>query len=313
MRQHTVHTPYLVGEAHFYSTEIDGELVLFDTGPATQEALAFLREEVDLSRLKYVFITHCHIDHYGLAAELAEQTRAEILLPRKDAIKIIRHAERLAHIEGLLHECGFDKATTQRFRRIIEDAQVFPPFPKRYTIVEESEIPAKLGISWLACPGHSQSDLVYRIGGQAITGDILLRNIFQAPLLDVDLDTFSGRFRNYDAYCGSLLALATLRDCRILPGHREYVESVDETILFYVDKMLERAGQVKRFSGTESVLNVVRKLFNGSLVDPFIIYLKVSEVVFMQDFIAEPGKLEDSLMKIGLFDAVRDRFEAVAA
>lgn len=313
MRQHTVHTPYMVGEAHFYSTEVDGELVLFDTGPATPEALAFLRERVDFSRIKYIFITHCHIDHYGLAAVLAEQTRAEILIPRKDAIKMERHGERISQIEVLLGECGFDKASTQGFRRIVEDVQIFPPFPRRYTIVEESEIPARLGITWLACPGHSQSDLVYRFGDQAVTGDILLRNIFQAPLLDVDLETFTGRFRNYDAYCSSLLVLASLRDCRILPGHREFVESVDDTILFYVNKMLERAGQVKKLSGTESVLEVVRQLFNGSLADPFIIYLKVSEVVFMRDFLAEPGRLKDSLAKIGLYDAVIDRFDAVAA
>lgn len=313
MRQHTVHTPYMVGEVHFYSTEIDGELVLFDTGPATPEALVFLREQIDLSLLRYAFITHCHIDHYGLAAVLAEQTRAEILLPRKDAIKIARHGERLSHIERLLGEYGFDSAATQGFRRIVEDVQVFPPFPERYTIVEESDIPAKLGISWLACPGHSQSDLVYRVGDWSVTGDILLRNIFQAPLLDVDFETFNGRFRNYDAYCTTLLELAKLRGSRILPGHREYVESVDDTILFYVNKMLERAGQVKRFSNGESILNVVWKLFNGSLTDPFLIYLKVSEIVFMQDFLAEPGRLKDSLENIGLFDAVSDRFEAVAA
>ena len=85
MRQHTVHTPYMVGDAHFYSTEIDGELVLFDTGPPTPEALDFLCREIDLTRLRYVFITHCHVDHYGLAAHIAANSGAEILIPRKDA------------------------------------------------------------------------------------------------------------------------------------------------------------------------------------------------------------------------------------
>jgi 2,4-dienoyl-CoA reductase (NADPH2) len=42
MKQHNVMTPYLVGEVHFYSTEIDRELVLFDTGPPTPEAVAVL-------------------------------------------------------------------------------------------------------------------------------------------------------------------------------------------------------------------------------------------------------------------------------
>ena len=71
MRQHTIHTPYLIGEVHCYSAEINGELVLFDSGPPTAEALALLVSQIDLSRLKYLFITHCHIDHYGLAAMIA--------------------------------------------------------------------------------------------------------------------------------------------------------------------------------------------------------------------------------------------------
>ena len=313
MRQHTIHTPYMVGEAHFYSTEIDGELVLFDTGPATPDALVFLRKQIDISRLKYVFITHCHVDHYGLAADLAEQTKAEILLPRKDAVKFRRHGDRLAHIERLLAECGFEAELTREFRKIVENIKIFPLPPERYAIVEESEIPAKLGISWLSCPGHSQSDLVYQVGDRAVTGDVLLRNIFQAPLLDVDFETFSGRFRNYNAYCTTLLELAKLRGCTILPGHRTSVESVDDTILFYVNKMLERAGELKKYSGAKSIRDVVGQLFKGSLTDPFIIYLKVSEIVFMQDFLAEPGRLKDSLGKIGLFDAVSCRFEAVAA
>lgn len=312
MRQHTIHTPYMVGEVHCYSTEINGELVLFDTGPATPEALAFLREQIDLSRLRYVFITHCHVDHYGLAAALAEQTRAEILLPRKDAVKIARHGERLAHLERLLGECGFDEGSVRAFRRIVQDIRIFPPFPGRYSIVEESEIPARLGICCLACPGHSQSDLIYRIGDLAVTGDVLLRNIFQAPLLDVDLDTFSGRFRNYDAYCASLLHLATLRDCRILPGHRDHVASVDETILDYVRKMLERAGQVKKFAGSASPRDIAGRLFAGAISDPFFTYLKVSEIVFMCDFLADPERLRRSLSRIGLYDAVSGAFEDVA-
>ena len=311
MRQHTVQTPYLVGEAHFYSTELAGNLVLFDTGPATPGALAALGEQLDLSRLKYVFITHSHVDHYGLAAQLAEHTAAEIFLPRMDAIKFRRHGERLVHIERLLAEYGFDAALAKGFRQIVADINIFPDPPQRFTIVEESDIPAALGISWLSCPGHSQSDLVYRVGNWAVSGDILLKGIFQAPLLDVDFQSFSGRFRNYDAYCLSLLELSKLRGCRILPGHRDSVASLDDTILFYVNKMLERAGQVKKFSDAASIRDVVGLVFKDALTDPFVIYLKVSEIVFMRDFLAEPERLKASLEQIGLFDKVSDLYATV--
>lgn len=287
--------------------------MLFDTGPPTPDALACLREQIDLSRLKYIFITHCHVDHYGLAATISQQSAAEVFLPRKDAVKLRRHPERLAHVERLLMESGFDVGFTREVRSIVENNKIFPTVPERYTIVEESDIPGKLGISWLSCPGHSQSDLVYMLGDWAVTGDILLRNIFQAPLFDVDLETFDGRFRNYDAYCDSLLQLAKLRSCRILPGHRQSVDSVDDTILFYVRKMLERAGEVKKFAHAGSIRNVVDQMFKESFTNPFFIYLKASEIVFMRDFLADPSRLRHSLRLIGLFDPVSVLYESVAA
>ena len=311
MRQHTIKTPYMVGEAHFYSTEINGDLVLFDTGPATPEALTFLRERIDLSRLRYLFITHCHVDHYGLAAHVALNSSAVILLPRMDAIKFRRHAERLFHIEELLIECGFDGAYISELRGTFDKNKVFPSVPERFEVVEESDLPQRLGISWIACPGHSQSDLVYLCGGYAITGDILLREIFQAPLLDIDLATFAARFRNYDAYCSSLMKLRSLEGYEILPGHRGYVKSLDETIVFYVKKLMERAGLVKRFAGSGSIRGMIQELFGKDFNEPFFVYLKASEIVFMRDFLAEPEKLRHALEQIGLFGQVSGLYAAV--
>ncbi|NOY14158.1 MAG: MBL fold metallo-hydrolase [Deltaproteobacteria bacterium] len=125
MQQHTVITPYVVGEVHIYTAEVDGELILFDTGPPTAQALACLKENVDLDRLRHVFITHCHVDHYGLADYLSQHSSAEIYLPRKDALKIKYHHRRLEAIEGLLQEMGFDACYVERFRQTVDDEGVF--------------------------------------------------------------------------------------------------------------------------------------------------------------------------------------------
>jgi hydroxyacylglutathione hydrolase len=300
MRQHTIPTPYMVGEVHCYSTEIDGEVVLFDTGPATPEALACLEKEIGLRRIKYVFITHGHVDHCGLAAHLARTTAAEILFPRKDVIKLQQHEERLGHIQALLAGYGFDEAYADRLRSIFKLFKVFPDLPERFSIVEDSIIPQKLGITWLNCPGHSQSDLVYLCGNHAVSGDVLLRNIFQASLLDVDLETRQGRFRNYDAYCRTLLELGKLRGYAVCPGHRYSVDSIESTISSYVQKLRERAAQVKKHAGADSVRELIELLFGETLSDPFVVFLKVCEVVFMLDYLAEPEKLERSLEQIGL-------------
>lgn len=311
MQQHTVQTPYIVGEAHFYSAELTSGLALFDTGPPTREGEARLLDSIDLSRLKYLFITHCHVDHYGLANFVLENSDAEVFIARTDAIKFNRHAERMARIAALLNAYGFSDDFSCQLRESFQRNRIFPATPKRYRIVEESDYLHGLGITWLPCPGHSQSDLVYLVGDSAVTGDILLRNIFQAPLLDIDLESFEGRFRNYDRYCASLLKLVQLRGYRILPGHRQYVMSVDEAILYYVTTLLERAVQILPLRRLP-LIEIIERLFQGRLTDPFFVYLKVSEVLFMLDFIEDPALLKDSLERIGLFDRVSGRFSVLA-
>ena len=175
MQQHTIPTPYMVGDVHIYTAEIEGELVLFDTGPSTAAGIDYLRRHVDLRRLRHVLVTHCHIDHYGLAGWLGEHSEAQIYLPRKDDLKLRHHQRRVEHLQQLLLGCGFTADFVAAFRSSLSGDQVFPPEPKRYTVAEEADLPGRLGISILPCPGHSQSDLVYRWGNYAVTGDVLLR------------------------------------------------------------------------------------------------------------------------------------------
>lgn len=310
MQQHTVQTPYMVGEVHFYSTEIDGNVVLFDAGPPTPEAEIYLQKCVNLEKLKYLFITHCHVDHNGLANFVIQHSDAEVFIPRRDAIKFQRHSERMARMGDLLSGYGFGNDFALTLQESFEQNKVFPVTPERFRIIEESDELAALGISYLPCPGHSQSDLVYLVGESAITGDVLLRNIFQAPLLDINLENFSERFRNYDAYCSSLLNLAHLRGRQIMPGHRQYVDSVDEAVLFYVKTLLVRVAHLLPLRELP-VNKIIDQLFKGRITEPFILYLKISEITFMLDFLENPTLLKASLEQIGLFDQVAVLYEAV--
>ncbi len=299
MRKHTIPTPYMVGDVHVYSTEINGELVLFDTGPNTPEAMDYLQQNLDLARLKHVFVTHCHIDHYGLAWYLAEQTAATVYLPQMDAKKFQHRGVRLQGLQHLLLECGFNQTYVEEFQAVLTQNDVFPPIPAQFEIVEEAKALDSLGLSVMSCPGHSQSDLVFFNESWAITGDVLLRGIFQAPLLDLDLESLSGRFRNYEAYCQTLRKLQRLRGLEILPSHRDYIDSLEASILFYTSKLVERALRVQAFPAHWSVAEVVDNL-PGKSSDPFVAYLKASEVLFMRDFLAQPDLLLDSLNHLGL-------------
>jgi 2,4-dienoyl-CoA reductase (NADPH2) len=311
MQQHTVQTPYMVGEVHFYTAELEGGLVMFDTGPPTPDGEAYLLENIDLKRLKCLFISHCHVDHYGLANFILHHSQAEVFIPRRDAIKFQRYPERMDRMAELLAGYGFGADFAVQLKETFNKNKVKPTTPERFRIVEESNESARLGVSYLACPGHSQSDLVYLVEDCAVSGDILLRNIFQAPILDIDLESFAGRYKNYQAYCSSLLNLATLRGRRIMPGHRQAFEGVDEAILFYVTTLLERSVQILPYRMLP-LKSILEQVFNGRLTDTFFIFVKISEIVFMLDFIENPQFLKDSLVNIGLFEEVRTLYEAVA-
>ncbi len=302
IRQHTLPTPYTVGPVHCYSAELAGELVLFDTGPPTAAAREGLAGAVDLRRVRHVFVTHCHVDHYGLLDWLGTDTEAQLWIPARDAQRLYRHQEWLERLGELLAAVGFGPDFIDPFRRNFDDGEILPPFPREPQVIEESDVPQRLGLEILPCPGHSQSDLVYCGEDWAVTGDVLLRGIFQAPLLDVDL-VGGGRFRNYDAYCASLTNLALLRGRRVLPGHREEIEGVDAGILFYVGKLLERAGRLRDLE-EENLPRLVEMLFGDTLTKPFHIFIKASEIIFMHDFLQDPRRLREALEAIDLFTPV---------
>jgi len=308
LTQHTISTPYMVGPVHCYTGMLAGELILFDTGPPTSEARQYLLEHVDLGNLKHILVTHCHIDHYGQAHWLEQHCDAALYLPYRDCLKITEHDRRIREMSRLLSDLGFSETYLEGLQKIFDSGALFPPPPKHF-MVAENDLPEQLEIEVLACPGHSQSDLVYVGDDWAVTGDTLLRGVFQSPILDVDLES-GGRFKNYQAYCSSLVKLAGLKDKAVLPSHRKNVKSINTTLLFYISKMLLRAGQLYPYRDEDDLMLLIDRLLKGRVQDVFHIYLKASEILFMKDFLKQPELLQRSLEEIGLFGEVSELFHS---
>ncbi len=311
IRQHTVITPYNVGASHFYSTELAGELILFDTGPPTEASWQTLCREVDLSRLKHVFITHLHVDHCGQVRRIQAESGAVIYFSQIDARKLQHQKTCLRLMAEELESMGFNSAFQKKLFEQGSHAGLFFEGVEDCQVVEESTELARLGIKYLNCAGHCQSDIIYQVQDSAISGDILLPNFFQTPLLEIDLSTLAGRFDNYSAYCASLGQFAELRGLRIYPGHRDPFNRIDDVILYYVGKLRERAALVAQFPSGFSVREIVESLFGGIMHNPVVTFLKASEVVFMQDYLACPELLDEALRAIGLNGNGECRIESV--
>ena len=82
------------GPVNVYALEDDGGWALFDCGIGTEEGEAALRagaaeRSIDLRRCTRLFVSHGHVDHYGLAQTLSEESGAPIFIHPADAPKAV--------------------------------------------------------------------------------------------------------------------------------------------------------------------------------------------------------------------------------
>ncbi len=307
-RQHTVATPYIVGPVHFYSGKLGGDLVLFDCGPPTSRCRHFLKQNIELSRLRHVIVTHGHVDHWGQALWLAEQG-VTVYLPYADHLRIVHNTRRKKELLALLDDAGLSFSLRQQFAKISKEDVMYSSFPPGYRIVEE-DLPKHLGIKVHSCPGHSMSDLVFEGDDWLISGDTLLDGIFQSPLLDVDLER-GGRFHNYQAWCRTFTKLLKLEGKTVCPGHRDRPKSIRKTLLEYVNTLLYRVHCFLPYQEENDFMKIIDQILAGRIKGLFHIYLKVSELIFIKDFLNNPEILQKSLIKGGLYEEIAEQFEKV--
>ena len=312
MRKLSVPTPYLIGDVKVYTFEVNGELVLFDTGPPTDDARQFLKEKIELDRLKYVFITHWHPEHCGLAAFLQKETSAEIFISKYEAEKL-RHPEQyVLQLTSLLPALGFTADDVEQQKAVLRWLQSLSPAPEHYRVLEESQdILDTLGLSYFYSPWHGGCDVVYLLQNYAISGDTVLKGIFSCPCIEVDFDDPPAkRFNNYAAICEAISQLKKIENCSFLPSHRDPVESVDAWVEWFVTKLVERTRALAPLlKPGNTVYQATVNYFGKKVEKPFHLYIKASEVALSNDFLSAPDMLFQALEKNGLLEKMAHLME----
>ncbi|WP_051904558.1 MBL fold metallo-hydrolase [Hippea jasoniae] len=299
----TLNTPYPVGAVHIYTLHSVGGLVLFDTGPPTPSCFNFLKSHINLKDLKYLLITHCHADHYGAAAFIEEHSKTKIVISKNDILKHTQGEKRIKLTKEIFRSLGFPSKDLTEVESIVKSFLV--NFPKNPSPLEDIATEIRtLGIDYIHCGGHSSDDIVYLTNKYAITGDILLKGIFQTPLIDVKMES-GARFRSYESYCDTLNKLKKIKKYKILPGHRE-VSSVEEIVLFYVSKMFSRIISIKQCLNNCTVYETVMKIVKDN--NPFKKFIKAGEIAFFKDFLENPELLKKQLIHLGIFDNVKNLY-----
>jgi hydroxyacylglutathione hydrolase len=223
LRKHALEVPFMRGDnisVHIYDAVLNNKLVLFDNGPETEQARHYLVDNIGLDHLSYVFITHCHPDHCGLMSFLHKEVGTRVVVSRYDVLRYEHLHARLAALPGILGPLDFPAEEIARLQNFLAKFDQETPLLDDYQVLENSAaLLDELGLDYLHCPGHSQSDIVYLFGDYVITGDVVLHDLFTTPLLGVDYENLDRRYASYAAYCETIVKFKGLEDRTLLSSH----------------------------------------------------------------------------------------------
>ncbi|WP_417563119.1 MBL fold metallo-hydrolase [Microbacterium sp.] len=201
---------------HLYSFLIDApELALVDTG-VTASAAGVPAELERLGRriedIRWILLTHGHIDHVGGAYALWEATgrRAEVVIGADDAAFV---RSRQAHVDEALalrgDRVGRERLEQEKTAEVA--AAVSGEFePTRLVHGGDRIDLGGVGVDVHAVPGHTPGAVAYAVDGHVFAGDAV--QAYGAA------SGFPG-YEDPDAYRASLERLRALRPARLYLGH----------------------------------------------------------------------------------------------
>jgi len=299
-------TPFPVAPTNVYVLE--GEpLTMVDTGPLTGEALEALEKGVEtlghsLAEIEQLVITHAHIDHFGLAREVAERSGGKVLSFYQN-LQPLQDFEawwegRIAYASRLFIEEGAPSGAMENIEEIRAYQMYATSIPEVVPLDDGAEIQMG-GTTWRAMhtPGHALGHLCfYHEASQLLlSGDHLLRDITSNPIIETPRLGMKERPRSLIDYMRSLRRIRDLEVRKVLPGHGEPV--YDHRLL--VDDILAHHQHRGRLilqllrEGAKSVYELGLALFGREL--PGVqFFLVMSEVIGHLDVLELQGKVRRS-------------------
>ena len=206
----------------------DGDrYTLIDTGLQTDESRQTLNRklaslQVPLERISRILITHIHPDHFGLAGELRERAKANLVIHR---LEVALMEPRYARAQDLVHDVGewlnkngVPKAEAEFLKTASMAAREFVTVVEPELLLEGAErLPladSELEVIWT--PGHSPGHCCFYWPARRLlfSGDHLLPKI--SPNIGLHPQSSADPL---DDYFESLTRVDRLDVALVLPAH----------------------------------------------------------------------------------------------
>lgn len=306
----SIPTPFPVGPTNVYLIKKD-PVTLIDCGPNTLEAKQALTEQLgshgfELESIRQIIITHAHIDHYGLAAEIQRVSGAPVFIHEKEVRRV---QDRLSHIERIISILANNGMPEDHCQRQLEyfnwEAKFIEP-PEEIIGVKGGHTFSfdDFDLEGLVTPGHTVGHicLYQEKDGLLFAGDTILDKITPNPITEPLLEQPSEREKSLIQYIDSINRLRKLRIARILPGHGEQIADADrrfEQLDMHhrrrKEEVSQRAARKRVFTAFELAME-----FFQNLKEPLDYGLAMSEILGYLDLLENDGKVRRQQKSSGI-------------
>ena len=251
----SVPTPFFWHPVNAYLVVLpNGKALMVDTGINTPELWKALestmgKARVEWRNIRFILLTHGHIDHFGMTAQIVERSGATVLIDDRDMAKITGvqiTTESRQTISTLLTRHGLTEKEAETYCQVIsEDVKYAPPVPERaissFTTSSFEEL-EEFGLKILYTPGHSLGSCCFYNPTEKIlfTGDSIVSAITPIPAFEFR----AGERQAYESIIQmreSFRNLCRLSIVKMYPGHGKTIFSSEKFIEGQLNKISTRS------------------------------------------------------------------------
>ncbi len=268
-------TPFGVGRVNCYVFTADG-LTVLDPGPATESAYEKLAAGLDahgfaVADVDRVLITHPHMDHFGIANRVVEESGA----------RTVAHRDATRHLADPIEHFDREQAFFRPFLKAMgvpeQIAGTAVTLPEAYTDYQEplavdreltdgDIVDVGVDLTAVHTPGHAPGSVCFVPSTESVafTGDHVLQHISPNPLLTVAPGTDDERTRSLPSYLDSLDVIRTVEAAVGHGGHGETIPDLNgraEEILDHHHRRKERIADMIDETGPMTAYDIMQEMF----------------------------------------------------